>query len=217
MCFQSVNLLHLSARSYTKEVDFWSSEVLSTFPGFPGADEAFSWCAKHVTWRLRTPSHRRVDQWSHLPSSKRYIGYWRYGQHLLIQLNMSNSFEKPSGNCTPSDEGDVESLAVSLSTSPRKLIKVGLESEFSILLLNLTHTTVINRLSDSFKLRNAQQRHTAELSVVNSRMSRMAYQIAPSPNPNDPRSLMHRTNLVKKLMISIMLNTLSSRLGTSFV
>ena len=75
-----------------------------------------------------------------------------------------------------------------------------------------------DRLSDSFKLRSAQQRHTAELSVVNSKMSRMAYQIAPNPRPNVPRPLTHTINPVKKnLMISIMLNTLSSRLGTSFV
>ena len=133
------------------------------------------------------------------------------------QLTMPSSYDTPSRNRTPSDEGDIESLSVSLSTSPRKLIKVGLESNFLILLLNLTHVNVINRLSDSFKLRSAQQRHTAELSVANSKMSRMAYQIAPSPSPNDPRSLMHTTHLVKKLMISMMSNTLLSRLGTSFV
>ena len=132
-------------------------------------------------------------------------------------LTMADSSETPSGNYTPSDEGDVESLSVSLTTSPRRLIKVCLESNFSILLISLNNITVNDRLSDSFKLRSAQQRHTAELSVANSKMSRMAYQIAPSPSPNDPRSLMHTTHLVKKLMISMMSNTLLSRLGTSFV
>lgn len=131
---------------------------------------------------------------------------------------MPNSFETPSGNRTPSDEGDVESLSVSLTTSPHKLIKVGFESNLLILLLKLTHMTVINRLSDSFKLRSTQHRHMAELSVVNSKMSRMAYQIAPNPRPNVPRPLTHTTNPVKKnLMIPILSNTLSSRLGTSFV
>ena len=50
-------------------------------------------------------------------------------QHLSALLTMADS----SGNRTPSDEGDVESLSVSLTTSPRKLIKVGLESNFSII------------------------------------------------------------------------------------
>ncbi len=40
---------------------------------------------------------------------------------------MSDTPGSRSGNRTPLDEGDVESMPVSLTTSPRKLVQVGIE------------------------------------------------------------------------------------------
>lgn len=138
---------------------------------------------------------------------------------LLASYPMSDTLETPTGRRTPLDEGDIESLSVSLTTSPHRLITVSLESNFlPRCWINLNHVTVITRPSDCFKLRSAQQRHTANLSAANSKTSRMALRIAPSPSPNVPRPLMDATNPTRKLLTnSIISSTSSSRLGTSFV
>ena len=121
---------------------------------------------------------------------------------------MSDTREINSDEHASSSEGDVESLSFSVTTSPRSLVKVGLELEYFEILVSLNHVTVI-RPSDSFKRKSAQQRHAADLSVVNSKTSRMVCQIALSPNANAPRPLMRAINpMTKNLMTAIVLSTL---------
>ena len=103
---------------------------------------------------------------------------------------MSDIYETRSGEHTPSDDGDVGSLTVSVTTSPRSLIKVGLEFSFRRVPESCDRDY---RLSDDSKLRSFQQKLIVTPSAANSKTLKGAHPIQLSRNPSVPGLLILMT------------------------
>lgn len=133
---------------------------------------------------------------------------------------MSDTHQAPGDNSSFSNEEDVESLVVSLTTSPHRLVKVSLGQWRQLVSFErLNHVTAIGRPSDSSKLRSVWQKRIVSPSAANSKMLKQACLMELSPSPSVPRPLMPMTSstATTNLLEIISPSALSFRLDINFV